>query len=444
MIDYCRRVEHPVLWVEMRLGKTLVVVRSMPEDARRILVFAPTSALGSWCRELELEGEEYVLVTGTGDRRRKLLDSGSRWVLVNKECHRSVPELGLAWSWDAVVLDESASAIRYPQTQITRWFLGNFRDVGKRYVLAGRPDPQNTLLAYWPQMAWACGGSFMGCGSYWRFRGRYFVQAGYSWVPRRGAREKIQNAVAERAYVLRRKDARMDVPKVFEERFVELSRDAAARYRKAEERFVLDLADGSQKMTQWRVVQYSWLRQLAGGFVEGELVCARKMEELEGLINGELAGEQVVVWFAHNRELREAHRRLARTATWVDGSVAQDERIRRFGSFRSGDVRVLLLQVRIGDTGADLGAADTEIYYSLPGGVLSWSQSQDRILGDLTKKGVLVLSLLSSGTVDELHYKTLQSRDLKGVQFMDAVFEELRRKHDRRTQRERIAAARGV
>ena len=62
-VAYANRIRNPALFFQMRLGKTLPTIRwakslkpRNPRAGLRALVVAPSGALGSWTRELELEG----------------------------------------------------------------------------------------------------------------------------------------------------------------------------------------------------------------------------------------------------------------------------------------------------------------------------------------------------------------------------------------------------
>jgi SNF2 family DNA or RNA helicase len=435
MVSHILQSKHPTLWVEMRLGKTLTCIRAANREKpvpKRILVIAPNSALRGWITELIMEGEPGpALLKGSRKRRLKLFHEGRKWCLINKEGYRSLPEIG-RFPWDWIILDESASCIRYPKTQITRWFLANFQKAKKRVVMAGRPDPQNRLLDYYPQMAWASGNGWMGCKSYWQFRVKYFIQAGYDWVPKSKVRKKILDQVSHDSFVLQREHANLDVPKIWEPRFVEFTQETKRVYKRAEKEWILEHGKG-ETWTKYAIVAYQWLRQLAGGFIDGNLVWDGKLKELNDLVEGELSGQQVVIWCAYNREIEMIAHRLGDEATWIHGALSLKERHKRFELFASGEYRVLICQVRIAETGEDLSAADVAIYYSLPFGVLSFTQSQDRILGDLTKKGVLLVSLQTEGTVDEDVWKALSRKDERGAKFLDLVRQEMVRRHEKRS-----------
>lgn len=409
-------------------------INMRPERCERILVVAPGSALGSWERELQLEGEtDYVFITGTAPEKADLIRQGHRWNLLHKEgwfARTKRKTVGLpvliGTEWDVIIMDESASCIRYADTKITKFFLKNFKDVRHRYVMAGRLDPQNDCMGYWTQIAFALGGKWMNCDSFWKFRVRYFNQIAFKWVPLPKTRERIRDALAEVAVVCSRKDVGMDVPKTFTERWIEMPEHIRKVYKRAEEDFILEFPGDKKTWTQWAIVKYQWLRQMSSGFIQGDHAWHAKVQELVDLVTGELSGEKVVVVCSFNQEVYAIMSRLCTEgipSIQLTGNLDAALRRQEIERFKTSDSQVLVCQVKCIDTGLDLGVSDTMIFYSLPFGVLTWIQSQERCLGDLTKAGVSVIALLTKDSVDEDVWSSLQRADNKGREFLSSVQE---------------------
>ena len=56
-LEYCQKVNHPALFMDMRLGKTIVTIRSIiNEGYQRVLVVCPSEVIDVWREELNLEG----------------------------------------------------------------------------------------------------------------------------------------------------------------------------------------------------------------------------------------------------------------------------------------------------------------------------------------------------------------------------------------------------
>jgi hypothetical protein len=415
---YCGGQAHPALFMQMRLGKTLVTTRMIerycprdPKAGLRALIVAPNSALGSWDKELTLDGwgEGICHLQGTRAKRVDLLAQRHPWKLINKEGHLALPELTRV-PWDAVVIDES-TCIKNPKAKITKFFLNHFRDVPHRWALTGTPNPQSDL-EFWPQLAWLDGRAF-GCRTYWEFRTRFFAQDpwGYEWSPNVGTPTMIKREVARRAFVLSRAEAGLDVPKVYETRTLTLPRKLRKTYDELEDTLILEYEGEEVGRTEYEPVKLQWLRQMCGGFIDKELVWRAKLDELVDLLTGELANDQIVVWFNYNHEGRYAEKLLRRhgiDAVWVEGKTK--DRPGKLTAFQNGTVRVILLQVKIAEMGCDLSAADTAIYFSPPFGVLARSQSEDRILEVYKKGPLLIIDLLVEDSVDTALHESLTAK----------------------------------
>jgi SNF2 family DNA or RNA helicase len=381
--------------------------RPLPSHAcLRVLIVAPSSALGSWDDELRLENQRLVHLGGkdTITRKQELFTSITRargnkplWVLINKEAFLWLPEIA-KMDWDVVILDES-TFIKSVKAKVTKFFLENFRDVPHRWILTGMPNPESEM-EFWPQMAFLHG-SFMKCGAFHNFKFRYFDppdETNDDYHPKPGALDDILAAVSDRASILRWQDIGVQVPRTEETRHVEFDDETQEIYEQIEKEW----AFGDDE-TDFAVTQYTWLRQLCGGCHDGKMLWRGKLDALIELLTGELAKEPVVVWFNYNPELHaainECHsRKISATAIW--GGIHVRERERRVREWDAGQHRVLLAQQAVASMGTKLSHSDTAIYYSEPVGHLASEQTRDRIL-TMEKSGVLIIHLLVKKTIDE-------------------------------------------
>ncbi len=402
--------------MEMRLGKTLVTVRRCklyrPQDevlGLRVLVVAPNSALASWEKECTLESCGVMWLTGTRSKRSKALQCAFHpqneprklFCLINKEGWIALSAI-TKMKWDAVVLDES-TFIKNPKAKVTKFFLRNFRTTPHRWCLTGTPNPEGEEN-YFCQLAFLRDDlRVLSCANYWEFR-QVFMQPGYGgfgWVMKPGASDVVRREVGRTCLVLRRKDVKLQEQKIFEVREFEFSGKVKTTYQKAEKDFVLQY-DEVDKSTKWVTTQWQWLRQICGGFIEGSLIWDEKIKCVEDLINGELAGQNVVVWCCYNNEVRALSKRIQR-ARGLTGENSISERhnvVREFGK----TYNVLVLQQAIAQMGMDLSVSDTAIYYSCPVGQMARKQTEDRILSvDKIKRGVplLYIDLVVKNSVDE-------------------------------------------
>lgn len=468
-LPYLRQTQHPALLMEMRLGKTLLVVRRLAHlqsatfgsakadgapdggcvklpclgaaavvklNVREApefihgesspgphLVVAPNSALGAWLVELRAEGVpegSIALLSGPRKRRLALLGEKRPWNLINWEGHRALPEIG-KWPWGAVVCDES-TAIKSPTAQVTKFFLQNFRAVPHRFILTGTINPESDL-DIWCQLAFLDGHAW-GCRTYWAARARYFKPSitGYGLVPRRGAQSMIRRQLAARAFILRRKDCGADTPKVYQRRRLELPGKWRKVYDQIEEEFALPApengAAGPAKETKYAAARYHWLRQLCGGYLDGALVWPGKLHELAYLLANDLRGEPLVVWFYYNSELKGARDFFTArkySVTTLYGTLPPKRRLAEEARWQRGETQLLFVQQAIAAKGANFSRADTCAYYSTPLGALARQQTEDRIVDINRKTTTLILDLVVPGTVDEDAVDLAQDKQLRGA-----------------------------
>ncbi len=416
-LDYCMAHEHKALFLQMRLGKSLVVIRSIIAESpleHRTLIVAPSSALGPWEDELHLEGQKSIqFLQGTRTRRGQLLNKPKRWNLINKEGFLALPELKDKW-WDAVVLDESPF-IKSPSSQVTKFFCKWFRNVPHRYILTGTPNPES-LLDFYCQLAFLDGNAFR-CKTYWDFRAHYFIPDQFHrWWPRIGTRDLIQRTLAERCFILRRKDVALDQPKVYEKRTIEMPPAGRKLYDKVEKEF----ATFTQE-TSWAFTRHAWLRRLASGFDPDtdKLLWDEKYTELLNLLQGELKDEPIIVWFGHrNVEIDTARKLLHKhkiSCASLYGSDLPVFRRETFKAFDAGNIQVLLLQVKIAQYSLNLSRAQTCVYFSNSPSRMNREQTEDRILVAGRKTPLLYLDLLTKNSVDGDMLRLLQRKGRQSI-----------------------------
>jgi len=450
--SYAREHAHPAIFMEMRLGKTLVAIRRAllykprrADAGLRALVVAPGSALSAWADDLGREGRDYVFLRGTAAQRRATLAEPHEWYLLNKEGWQSVPEvanrvrceacagrgsrvaLGAAhtarrkcarcrglgsvqssrrWvTWDAVILDES-TFVKNPKARVTRFFLEGFRDVPHRWALTGMPAPEGPL-DLWTQLAWLDGEAF-GAKSYWEWRARDFHPDArkWGWHLHRGVEEAVGEHVRRRAFVFSRAEVapRFALQKVHETRRLDLPDRLRKCYRTAEREFVLELDGREIDKTIFAGARWQWLRQMCGGFVDHELVCPAKVRELVSLLSSELFGQSVVVWSCYNQEIGAAVKALRAAkigAESLTGADTPEARRRTVERFSGGWISVLVAQQAAAKMGVDLSAADAAIYFSNWPSLEARAQSEDRIAHPQKHVPLLYVDLVVRDTVDE-------------------------------------------
>lgn len=427
-IGYCSRTEHPALFMEMRLGKTLCAIRACKAwGSLAVLVLAPLSVLKAWEGELGLEGEDWISSPSSDALDLEAPPPGkTAWVLVNFErliasFKRCDPTAWETWErqFDVVIVDESVS-IKNPKAKTTKLITTAFRRADHRMILSGLPAPE-TPLNYVEQFRFLYG-RFMGCPKFWTFRNRFFEPLDYDWVPKPGTREAIKREVARLSFVLSRKDAGIGSRKVYSRRYIEPTREQSALMDQVEGEFRL-----GETETKYSLVIHTWLGRIAGGHGEGwDCISERKGREILSLLQGELKREPVLIFFRFNAELRLTARLLKGAGipfTSIIGETEPDERARRRLLFQKGRARVALLQIKVCKYGLDFSRSSTAIYYSNSFSLNERKQSEDRIIHPLKKEPLLYIDLITRDSVDESVSEALRIKDADSKFFLRRLFQ---------------------
>ena len=424
MIAHLEANQNTALLVEMRLGKSHALISAF-NNVDRVLVVCPKSVMAVWREELHRDRIGSVcLVTSSGlhDYRDTF-----RWTVMNYEAAMRIPEK-YRERFDVVILDE-AVRIKNPQAKVTKFFVTNFRNA-RRVVASGNIAPESPL-EYFSPMKFVYG-KWMGCANYWQFRKTYFSSdiQGWTWWPKnKDIRERIKSAVKSHSFILTRKQAGLANQKIYEKRYVELPKNVRALYKKMENEFALTLPSGKEIEVQHVVAQVSYLSQLCGGGTKDESLADHKIKELVELLTGELAKEQVVVWFRYNFEIGRVVMTLMKTKIKFDSLIGDsdiDERKSIQDQFTKGEIRVLLIQIKVGLYGLNLSKASTAIYFSNPLSSNERVQSEDRIEHNDKSEPLLYIDILSKDTIDEDIYAALKQKHRQSKFFIGEVMEQMR------------------
>lgn len=424
-LDRIRDASRVALFLQMRLGKTAVIIRWAKERVPngRILILSPLTVIDpDWINELQLEGirpSRIVNLTLMPTRVRREYAMGARgWFLLNPEGLRASPEL-IELPWDAVIVDESTT-IRNPKAQITKLVTRGFQHVEYRAILSGDPAPEGPL-DFFTQFEFLYGNfmGFSGSGAYWAFRHANFTQSFYEWIPKPGVRDAIKAWVHERAVYITRDQVGIGSRKLYQTRTVDMTSGQRRAYLHLFRKYEYDYI-----RTNFATVRDVWMARIAGGFSPDrdnpEVISLTKMSELRNLLTGELRSEQVVVWFRFNEELRYAVKFLRERkikVIGIDGLTHKTSRSVYRKWFDQGKYRVLCMQVKLGRFGINLSSASTAIYYSNAYDQESRSQSEDRIIHPAKTEPRLIIDLVTRDTIDTEVVRLLKEKRRSAMAF---------------------------
>lgn len=423
--QFTGHTRHPALFMEMRLGKTLVTVRRLlAERLEPNLIVGPYCCLESWERELIAEGvpeSEIGYLTGDRDSRLDVLTRRPAFCLINKEGWRVLPEVAEpTYQWRGMVADEctflkAPPRVRWSETygkrpSTSKWFADNFRYVKRRFGLTGTPAPESALDLY--QQFEFIDPDVIGCGSYYRFRDKWFEKRrNHQYALTSEGQVFIEARLKQFAFTLKRSEVKMDVPKVHIRRLIPMPDKARAAYRTIEKEFLLEWEGRVLDSTIFATEKFIWLRRVCSGLhPKVGHVHRAKLDELLSLLTGELANDSVVVWAVFTDELNMVRAELESRridCAMINGEVHPRDRVDILRRFQAHSTRVLIAQPECFKYGVDLSASDTVIYFSTPLGLESRVQSEDRLVNIHTGAPVAVIDLLAEDTIEEEIYRTL-------------------------------------
>jgi hypothetical protein len=418
-LRYTFGVTHPALFMEMRLGKTLVAIRRIKtyRNSSKILVVGPYSVLAGWEDDLRDDGEQHIFnLTGTSTQRSEKLqsikwmhDDHRSWVLMNKEGWMSTPQIAGIF-WDVVVMDESI-VIKNPSAMITEFFLKYFRRVPHRWILCGTPAPENEL-DYITQLNFIDPSILR--SSYYRMRAKYFRPADrdpHSFRMTEEGKAFLATRLAKSCFFQSRAQVHMGGVKIRERRMIQLPAAIRKAYNTVEQEFVLELEGQLIDKTIFASQKYIWLKRLCGGWLPDE-TSTHKVDELLSLFNGEMKGQQAVVWCQFIWEIDLVVSMLPGSAA-IHGGVSQVEREKRRQLFQAGQLQYAVIQPETMKFGSKWTAADALVYYSSPESATAREQSEDRSLDVSTKDNVLIIDMPCEDTVEEDVLMNLLWKDVR-------------------------------
>lgn len=406
-LAYSCKVLHPAFFMEMRLGKTLVTIRWA--KYRRLwknLIIGPYSVYKGWRDELALEDEEkwgVVPLFGTREERLHTLEMNydtNKWFFLNKEGHLVVPEI-TEYLWDAVIIDES-TCIKSHDSQITKFYSTNFRDVLHRCILTGTPAPESET-DYFSQLKFLDSAIFRE-NNFWEFKRNNFGTIGFNTLISPRGSKYLSQRLAQYCFFQTRADVNLGGEKIYEKRYVQMSSEMKAMYKKIAKDFMIEIDGKVVDATVYAHTKYLWLRRLCGGFVDGKMLFGDKVTELVYLLRTELKNQQVVVWCRFTDEieyLSDYLTQLGFTVGMVYGKIPPKNRPMIQEAFQKGSFDIFLLQPGCFKYGVNLSCASTMIYYSTPESGETRQQSEDRTIDVSLATGCLIIDLIVEDSLEE-------------------------------------------
>lgn len=433
------------LFLDPGLGKTAIALSAFlvlraESIARRMLVVSPLRpAHLVWPAEIEkwapFKDLRVVVLHGKEKRAEMLRDDVADVYVINPEGLDWLARQGVVMRgfFDVLCVDES-TRFKHTRTQrfkTLRAMLNGFR---RRWILTGSPAP-NGLLDLFGQVFIVDQGHAL--GQYvTHYRTTYFMQTGYggyTWVPMRGAPQKIYDRLAPFVLRMSEKDYLSLPPLTTTDVRVELPPKARRTYSELETMLFTRLDRGEVTAAN-AAVAIMKCRQVANGGIyvdlEGEddvkeriaeHVHDAKAEAVAEIIE-ELSGQPALVAYEFAHDLERLRAVLGRDVPHIGGGVTPKRSREIEAAWNDGKLDVLFVQPQSAAHGLNLQRGGRAlIFHSL---TYSW-EDYDQLVRRVYRQGqtqrVFVYRIIARDTVDEAIVDTLSAKRRTQNALFDAL-----------------------
>ena len=433
--------EHAGLFLDMGLGKTVIVLTALDEliydrlAVERALVIAPKKvAEATWQAEAakwdHLKRLRISTALGTAKQRAEAVAAGADITVINRENTAWLTEeAGVRWPFDMVIVDESGS-FKSPSAQRFKALKRMLPRISRTVILTGTPAPGG-IGDLWAQVYLLDRGERLG-RYVTHYRERYFDYNPWrhEYTPKPGAFDAVQAKISDICVSMRAADYLQLPELVTHDVPVALTGPGAKAYRRMEKEMLLEVDGGMTEITAFSAAALTGkLLQLCGGCVYDEAggahtVHTAKLEALEELIEG-LHGEPVLLFYGYRHELPGLERLLDGLGLkWRVLEGAADAE-----AWNAGNLDVLIAHPASCAYGLNLQAGGRHvIWYTLTWSLELYQQANARLHRQGQEKPVIVHRLLVKGGMDEDVAKALEGKEDTQAALLDA----LRARRDRK------------
>lgn len=427
----------PCCWIWAWVDKTVITLTAVNNllfdsfDVHKVLVIAPLRvARNTWSSEIEkwehLHGLIVAVAVGTAPERKAALSRQADIYIINREnIQWLIDQSGVHFDFDMVVIDE-LSSFKNHQSKRFRALMKTRPKVKRVVGLTGTPS-SNGLMDLWAEFRLLDLGVRLGrfIGQY---RSTYFKpdkrngQVIFSYKPLPGAEEAIYSRISDITISMKSTD-HLQMPEMFSSQYeVLLSDSEKERYEELKRDLVLQTSDGDVTAANAASLTGK-LCQLANGAIYSDYgdtidVHDRKLDALEDLI--EAANEKPVLvayWFRHDLQ------RIKKRFTVREIKSSQD-----IADWNAGKIPVAVIHPASAGHGLNLQTGgSTLIWFGLTWSLELYQQTNARLWRQgQSSKTVIIMHLITKGTIDEQILKALSEKNLTQHSLIDAVKADLK------------------
>lgn len=419
-LSYMRTNDYFALFMEQGTGKTIPSLMRILDllksgKIENALVVAPKSALGAWERDQEL----------FNNLDREILKDSITLINYDK-IWRGDDKSPYHKKYGCIVLDE-AHNIKNRTSRRSKFLLKIASMSDYKYILTGTPIGNGQLENIWSlycfldpviergkiysnifknYMSEYASGEYK--GSYSEFQSRYCVLNRYFKPTSYINVKELQNIINEHSYRVKKIDC-LDLPEKLPDEVIKVELKEKDLYKKlCSESAILEyeiLADNPLS----RMIK---LRQLTAGHIKTEdgliELKTEKLDILKEIIEGYEDDKKLVIFaeFKYSiAKISDLLKKMKIKYVVLDGDQKDKTIWRRFQEDKK--IRIIVCQYQTANSGIDLFASDTIIYYEPTIRSMILEQSRDRIHRTGQKNKCSYIHLLTKGTIEVDIYRAL-------------------------------------
>jgi SNF2 family DNA or RNA helicase len=430
----CDADYYGLLW-EQGLGKTWAISWLLEKDnPAKALIMSPNNVTEVWVEELakhtEISPKKIKILTGSKEKRIKLLNTEARIYIINYEGLRTIFKELYTIPWDIIVADES-QRIKNHQALQTRAATALAQKARKRFILSGTPL-LNSYLDIFSQFLFLDLGKRFG-GNFYAFRNKYFFDENAHrwrgdfpmWKIKPGSEKEIKEKIASCCHRLEIDGCLLKLPpKIFQNEYVYLPKEQQKCYKELASEFITSI-ENEPVTAQVMLTRLLRFRQVTSGFLkteDGKIKAFKENPKLEAVLDlaerilpigpdGKwLNKNKLVIWafFRHDIELL-AEKLKKYNPVFKYGGVK--EPVHR--TFQEDDnCKIFIGQPRSSGTGITLTKGNYSLRYSYDFSSEDKQQSDARTRrkGSEIHKVITYITIKARHTIDELTLKNLSDK----------------------------------
>lgn len=437
------------LFIDMGLGKTMIILHAILELPRPVLLVGPIRVIETvWEQEARewaaTRNLRFSLLRGSPAERRAAAEVEADVYLVNPELLEEA--LTLRDDYQVLVIDES-SQFKNPSTKRFKRLRKHLKRFKHRIIATGTPAP-NSLLDLWSQIFILDQGKRLDT-AFGRFQRKFFYTVdwqGYKWEAHDWAQDEITKIVSDLVFEMSLEDAGIGLKEPVNN-IVPVRLPAKARkiYDDMEKRAFANLGKGQELTAAMAATKTMKLRQLASGFVyddEGNVsqVHDAKIQALQEIVEG--TGSPIIVVYQFQHELKALQKAFPQGVTFGKRGPGWDKLARlaehQRDAWNAGKIPIMFLHPQSGGHGLNLQfGGHVMAIFTASFSLEQMDQIRRRIQRSGQQKTVIYHWLVAEGTVDNILLEVLQGRaaNQKGVLRLIKEYANAKNNHRRGTGR---------